>query len=470
MVTSHVWYLGAFSVALVALAGLSGNDFANRVPKLGQNRFRYYTTMLLFVVTNLVVFAGLAPFLSSVSVELGERIVINGGAPLTTVQVVSPLVLMVMYFGAGSNFSVLGRNVHLYDSLARLYCRLIRLPFGTLRDVEERIVNLQETSASLETIAAQLRETAQGRNWETLDVEWDNLQQEQAAIEAEQKNLNTINGMLRDDSPSRENVRSAKQQLAEHVASLEERKSLRTKQFIRELIRANVNDSAIVDQLERLIRPELERGRPSERVLWGRVVLASFMLALLAALAYEVGGTSDFELFVVRFAAIGSALFVFFAIFSHVRDAPLMLLPVLGALAGVAADWVMGLWTLARSALTSESFELPAAAWPEMDPTAGLVFGAVAGGLLLTLLVVVRKLGLPAAALIVLYALGSSVAVFIGLYAAAGDPGVPEFLIGALVGALVGLATLFVTAVYDELAELDGETQLGRLVQSVKDI
>jgi len=283
----------------------------------------FYSALLLFLVSNSVIYMALLSF--SIGIEFDPKELFYYGKATESSDLgfkfrySAPIIVAILYFGTGkAKFQFFGNEFSFYDIMIHMFRTMFPLSLGVSKQLKNYLDKLGEETGKLNKIIENIHQLAKDRDWKTSNEEWDDIEGDQKLIE------NNINLLTEIDYSISENldkldINKIKEKLREEIKNLRVGINGRLKKYIRNVIAANIKDEmALYDIAEILDIAEpdgLIHKRPPSFIArsFGLSILCGTSLGIVLQLT--TSPYSPYE----RILFLCVAFFVFLTIFTFIR-------------------------------------------------------------------------------------------------------------------------------------------------------
>ncbi|MDJ0781716.1 MAG: hypothetical protein QNJ22_07070 [Desulfosarcinaceae bacterium] len=189
-----LWMKAAVLLGWVLLVAMSCDDFRKNVRK-SKHRWQYYLAGFIFVVFNAFAYT----LLLHVVMPMPVSAIFVGKAPVTGdhMQLLTPILAAVVYFGAGAGTFRLGpKEIRLNKVLIDLLQNMFSYHRVVSQDITYSNAVAEETYRTLKQRADTLRSQAEYNKWDLLNTKWETFSEDDKMLSEQIRYLNTIDADL----------------------------------------------------------------------------------------------------------------------------------------------------------------------------------------------------------------------------------------------------------------------------------
>lgn len=326
-------------MGMVVLLLLCWNDFREKIVR-PKSPARYYAAMGFFFLVNIAVYV----LVLRVVIDADPVKILRSpaGSPLSNLQVFQPLVVSMMYFGAGAATFKFGKiEFNFYQKIIQIFQSMFSVKWG---DIERQLDRAQLAYDTLKEKVERLQESSDARWGGPAAEALKSMRQELEATEGQVHALADIRSHLAKEPVSRADIERVVQNITARAEKLRACAVKKLRGNLILLIRHARNEADIEGLLDGLIQEPDPAPCPRQALLYRSLVL-SFLFGMLFGPIFAISNDLD----PVRYGWSGAlSLSAFGAVMSRMRrleGKPLAALnaAVVGAVAGAAGYLVWGM-------------------------------------------------------------------------------------------------------------------------------
>jgi hypothetical protein len=375
-------------LGLIIIIIFSVGDFIKKLRK-SKSLWRYYFAMIVFLAVNITVYL----VLTLVALQQSPLTLLIGNVRVTGsyVNAVLPLVIAVIYFGAGAGSFRLGnKEIQLHNKLLETLQGMFNTRLIKTEDVTYEVSDSQSLYEKLRDKAEGIQISASANQWDVLQAKWDDYVDDEELLNKQvtyldnlKDKLEVIKGRLDIDSATFKEIMEVIRNVRKRIDTIRKILAKKLRKYLVAFAFANFRDDKTLEKF--LIDIEVlqpgEEQAPTSRILTRGLVMG-FIFGLLFGPIFGAIKHKD-ELVYSWVGAFCLMIFTGF-ISKAVTTSNFIKSVILGAVGGYIAHLA---WILAShdKYISFSAGMLPQINWDAdllMKPGVGLFFGIVTSLLL----------------------------------------------------------------------------------------